>query len=69
MQIRFDKSFKSFDTINDVRDLITEDTLFSQKDLLEAKLKRKDIKIFKIEKANDETIVYLTKTDSKLLLE
>lgn len=54
---------------NNVQNLITEDSIFSQRDLLESKLKKNGIKINKIEKVNNETIVYLTNVNNKLLVE
>jgi hypothetical protein len=48
--------------------LITEDKLINERDILEAQLKKKGIKITKIEKTSDDMIVHIKTENTKLLL-
>ena len=48
--------------------LITEDAILNNRDNLEAQLKKKGIKITKVEKTEDDLIIHIKNENSKLLL-
>ena len=48
--------------------LITEDAILNNRDILEAQLKKKGIKITKVEKTEDDLIIHIKNENSKLLL-
>ncbi len=47
--------------------LITEDAILNNRDILEAQLKKKGIKITKVEKTEDDLIIHIKNENSKLL--